>query len=386
MKVTLLGTLPPLRAISPYCLELVRHLDSLVDLDVLTFRHLYPRVLYPGGDLNDTTLRIEGVHTFTVRSSLDWYNPLGWWLSARRTRADVLHVQHWSAPLAPCLEGIMRTTGRQGTRCVLTLHNVIAHEPSRWYVPLTRRLCRLADRCIVHSESNRQDACNVLGVREDDIEVIPHGTQTTYLRDRLNGNVARQRLGLAAGTPVVLFFGAIRPYKGLDVLMRAFALALKRMPALRLIVAGQPWEPWKPYATIIRELGIEEALIRRLHFIPASEVHVLFHACDLVVLPYLHFAAQSGAGLTAIAFEKPLLVTRVGGLPDLQPEPSFVVDPGEEDALAAAMLRFYSDNALRTSLEGLARESAARFGWRQIAVRTHDTYERVCARPQGFCL
>jgi glycosyltransferase involved in cell wall biosynthesis len=182
----------------------------------------------------------------------------------------------------------------------------------------------------------------------------------------------------------VLLFGAIRSYKGLDVALRAFADLREKMPEVRLLIAGKPWENWASYDALIRSLGIAPIVGTDLRYIPAGEVAKFFLAADLVILPYRRFDAQSGVGAAALAFQKPLIVTDVGGLPDLVADRGSVVPPGDWKALAEKMGQCLSDSERLSKMvrnSARLREAAS---WTEIAKKTVPVYESVLGPKSGL--
>jgi glycosyltransferase involved in cell wall biosynthesis len=192
---------------------------------------------------------------------------------------------------------------------------------------------------------------------------------------------AREALGVAPGDPLLLFFGTIRPYKGLHTLLAALATVRGAHPEVRLIVAGQPWEPWEQYAAQIASLGLTDNVLPRLGFVPEAEVPSLFAAADLVVLPYTHFDAQSAVGAQALGFGRPLLVTRTGGLPDLvDDDPAWCVAPDDAPALAMALLRFLEDpEENQAAFQRIRARCVARMSWPESAQHHVAQYARLLA-------
>lgn len=374
MRVAMFGSLPPLRGISAYCLELARSLAEKSDLEFISFSSMYPRRLYPGGDPNDPSLPPLNGEKFSVRRSLAWHNPLGWASEALRVRPDVIHVQHWSLPLAPIWATILLSARMRNLPTVLTLHNVAPHEKSQAYIRATRSLAHLAGRCIVHSEINKRQAIHLLGLPPRKISVVRHGTLSPCVAhppDRLG---ARARLDLPMNAPVALFFGSIRPYKGVDFLLEAFARMLPRLPEARLVIAGKPWNDWSCTLHRIVGLGISDRVQTFADYIPSNQMQDFLDAADLCVFPYSHFQAQSGAALTAIAFHKPLIVTDVGALPELVPDRRFVIQYGCIESLSEALFSALADPG---QLKRMAEQSslvARQHSWEDIASNTLDVY------------
>jgi glycosyltransferase involved in cell wall biosynthesis len=212
---------------------------------------------------------------------------------------------------------------------------------------------------------------------------IPHGPLHLYRDDTLTDVQARQTLGVPLDAPTALFFGSIRPYKGLDVLLRAFAKVRDRVPNAQLIIAGRPWENFDAYQRIIEEFGLSDRVRIFLGYIPTEEVKLYFSAADLVVLPYRSFAAQSGVGLTAAAFGKPVVVSRVGGLPDLQGDARWVVEPNDPSSLADAMALALENREELERQSAAARRRCEEMSWEDIAERTLAVYRDVCRRGRS---
>jgi len=378
LRVAMLGSLPPLRGISGYCLELARSVSRRAPVEFVTFKSMYPGFLYPGGESkDDATFPAIEQPGLAVRRSLAWYNPAGWLIEGFRIRADVLHAQYWSLPLAPIYFTILLIAKLRGVKVVLTLHNVRPHERSRLHGWTTRALCRLADRCVVHSESNYRQALRERMLPENKLRKIKFGVLSFFNDAPADCAAARKALHLPADGLVVLCFGAIRPYKGIDVLLRAFAQLLPEVPSAALLIAGQPWGDWKPHQDLADRLRISASMRMHLKYIPADEVKTYFHAADLCVLPYTHFDGQSGAGLAAMAFSKPTIVTDVGGLPELVSDPRCVVPANDADALAERIAECLKAPERLARMREDAAKLAETFSWDRIAEESVALYESM---------
>lgn len=375
----MLGSFPPLRGVSGYCLELAAAMAKLCPVEFISFRQMYPRFLYPGGDLADdpTLPDIHHPH-LTVHRRLAWYDPAGWLQAGLATQADLLHAQWWSLPLAPAYLAVCAGFKLLKKPVVFTVHNVLPHEKSRGYVAASKILFRLGDHFIVHTEQGRRRLAARYRIPPSRISQIPHGT-LDFQAGSGTGNI-RETLGIAADEKVVLLFGAIRPYKGIDTALKALAEVRKAENRVRLVIAGKLWESWAPYDRLIRELGLADHVTTVLDYIPSGEVHRFFTAADLVILPYHHFDSQSGIGNTAIAFRKPMIVSNVGGLPDLITDPGCVVPPQNPSALARAILRCIRDPNRLRALSADADNISNKFSWQAIAKTTHLVYKEVCKK------
>ena len=376
MRVTLVGSLPPQKGISPYVKELAAALAARdeVDLEVLSFRSLYPRWLYPGGDPSDGTSMPPHIPPVQVRNVLTWWNPLGWVIAGLRLRGDVVHAQWWSFFLAPAYVTLLALACLRGKRVIVTLHNVEPHEAGVLRRLANRAVLPFAHRLVVHTEQNRRTLLT-RGVPAERISMVAHGVADADPCDHEDRRKARARLGLPDQAPMALFFGHVRPYKGVPALLRAFSRVADTLPDAHLVVAGQPWEDPEPLQQLITDLELRNHVDLRLGFVPSAHVRDYFAAADVVVYPYSHFDAQSGAACRALTHGRALIVTRVGGLPDLVDDPAAVVPPGAADLLARALIRVLTDPALRDKLEADSRCKATELSWETVAAATAAIYE-----------
>lgn len=382
-SVTLLGTWPPTPGISAYCYELAAALSRVVTLDVLTFRKLYPDFLYPGGPVpKDDTFSPTPETIRQVREKLTWYNPMGWILAGLRTKSDVLHVQFWSLPPVPILATIMLLFRLRRGRCILTVHNLAEHERRRFFGIALRSLLRLSDAVITHQANPPEwfrGTC-LRATRRQPV-FVPHGPLNLFTSGHSTRTEARSAMNIPNDARVLLFFGAIRPYKGLDVLLDAFDIVAARLPGAYLVVAGRAWESFDRYQQMIDRAPWKDRVRLRIDYIPTGEVARYFDAADLVVLPYHRFEAQSGVAMAAAGFGKPMIVTNVGALPTLQPDSDLVVSPGDPAAIAKAILSALDSPDRLAQLEQTARQVAQSHSWDEIAARTLDVYRSVLCCP-----
>ncbi|KPL01448.1 MAG: hypothetical protein AMK75_04875, partial [Planctomycetes bacterium SM23_65] len=340
MKVTMVGTLPPIKGVSDYCIQQTEVLSRRLDVDFVNFSHIYPERLYPGGtkETDETFQRRDSVR-LTVRAYLDWFNPLGWFWTGLTASGDVLHVHWWTFYLAPVMVAICAAAKLRRIPVVMTVHNVLSHESGPLDRLLTRIAFRLPDRFIVHTEENRRQLADIFGVARERTTIIPHGVYTFYDDAAISREDARRELGLSEDERALLYFGHIRDYKGLDVLLHAFDVVRREIPSARLIVAGTCWTDWRSYQRVIDERGLGDRVRLDIGYIESSKVKVYFRGADLMVLPYLHFEAQSGPGNIALAFGVPMVVTATGGLPKLVRDPDAVAPPGDAEKLAQAIVK-----------------------------------------------
>jgi glycosyltransferase involved in cell wall biosynthesis len=382
LNLVLIGPVYPYRAGIAYCTtRLAEELGKSHDVAVVSFKRQYPKRFYPGGDDIDTTLRAKTPPG--ARFDLDVINPISWIRVGRElqhARPDavifVWWIWVWALPYLTILAFLPRTT-----RVILQCHNIGEKEPSWWKRALTNRVLRRADTLVVHAKTESEEAARRVGGKARIV--------TTFLPvHELGGeipsrNAARANLGITAKN-VALFFGHIRPFKALDVALRAWAKL--QTDDVLLLVAGEAW--WKSeeeYRRLAEQLNLDtghptpdtrhqggRAVAFDFRFIPDSEIATYFAAADVVLAPY-RIEAQSGVALTAFHFARPVIATTVGGLPEIIEEGKngYLVPPDDADALAGAIETFFA-RADRNSMESAAARAASRYSW--------EEYGRVFSR------
>jgi glycosyltransferase involved in cell wall biosynthesis len=335
---------------------------SGLDVELITSRFPYGPVPRPEGyRVDERFYRLAGRRgpdaTGRMAVKLAEHVPqmLGYRRAARR--ADVVHFQ-WLTVQPLDVHLLPR-----GRPLVLTAHDVIPREPRPGQIAATRRLVQRMDRVVVHSRHGAARLQHELGLAEEKIRVIPHGAFDHLTVGRDDSKLPPELDGTDG--PVVLFFGLLRPYKGIDVLLEAF----RSVEGASLWIAGMPRMPLEPLRAAA---GPNVRFVPR--FVGDDEIPALFRRADIVVLPYRQID-QSGVLYTALAFGKPMVLSRVGGFPELG-DVARLVEPGDPAELAAALQELVSDPAERERLAGAAAHAAHHeYGWDDIARRHVDLYE-----------
>lgn len=376
--VALVGPVPPWRSgIADQTLRLARAMKHLgVAPRVFTFRRMYPAFLYPGPknreDLFDEEKEAFPEGLGEVRPILDGMNPFSFFSAATEilaSDASLLVVPWWTAYFAPhvllLFAGISRAA--PGVTKLLLCHNVFDHEQNPLKSALTRAVLRRADRFVVQ---NARSAGEIVSGRPDArVDVIPHPSEPrAVIPDRA---AARARLGVPADVPLFLFSGILRPYKGWDVLLEAFAAARRGVPEAQLVLAGEAWGAARD-VPVRAPAGVR----LELRYLSEDERALWFAACDAVVCPYRH-ATGSGIAADALAFSRPVIGSAVDGLAGIVEEgrSGLLVPPGDAGALAAAMVRFVR--------EGLGPRLSAGAAHRR-AVFTPDAHARRVLAAGGI--
>lgn len=367
LHLALVGPWPPYRGgIAQFGARLARALRQRGHVvHPITFCRQYPERLFPG----ETQLEPGGRPDDLPQGPrlLDSLNPKSWWTVGRylrELRPNAVVFQHWMPFFAPAYGTVARrcvaADGTHPARLAL-VHNALPHERRPGDLALSRYFLRACDGAVALSASVRQDLTRLApGLR---LEQAGHPIYDQFgpATDR---DEARRRLGLAADAPALLFFGFVRHYKGLDILIEAMPAIRARQPGATLLVAGEFYDDPAPYRQRVRELGLEDAVRFESRYLPAEEVPVFFGAADVVVQPY-RAATQSGVALAAFGFGVPVVTTNVGGLAEAVPhgEAGLVVPPENPPRLASAVLAVLEDAPLAARLRaGAARQRDER-GW-----------------------
>ncbi|WP_242889324.1 glycosyltransferase family 4 protein [Actinomadura litoris] len=291
-----------------------------------SWRAQYPRFLYPG---QQTISEPEGEPFPGTRRRLDWRRPDGWWRTGRSLRERDLVVLAVLSPVqVPSYLGILGGL-RRGSPVVALCHNVLPHERKPYDVPLMRRLLRRVDGVLVHSEAQADLARGLTG-RPVRVAEMPAHLPASAKPAPPDGKVRRR----------LLFFGIVRPYKGLDVLLRALAAG---PDGVALTVAGEFWGGLEETRALIAELGLTDRVELRPGYVPAADVPGLFAAADALVLPYRTATASQNVWM-AHEHGLPVIATDVGGFGEQvrDGEDGVVCAPDDVPALTRALERFYA--------------------------------------------
>ncbi len=297
---------------------------------------------------------------------------------ARRERPDVVHF-HSTNPAAAVYLTLLR---RAGVPLVATAHVVTPHERVPLQRAVYRRVHHAPDLVVAHSEFDRRRLVDEFAVPPGRVVVIPHGEYGFFAAgERRDRDEARHGLGLSPQDEVALFFGYVREYKGLDVLLDAWPAVREARPRARLVVAGDPVRLPAPRRRALEEQAARLGAVCRLEFVPFSDVAAYFAAADALVLPYRH-VSQSGVLYLALALGLPVVATRVGGLPELLQDgaSALLVPPESPVALAAALARLLGDADLRGRLARGGLRIAEEHSWPAVAERTEAAFARLVGR------
>ena len=344
-KIIIIGPAYPLRGggIATFNERLAREfIKEGHDVTIYTFSYQYPGFLFPGSTQYSTEAPPKDLKILVKINSV---NPLNWIKVGNRIKKqkpDFVVVRFWLPFMGPCLGTILRRIKKNNfTRIVCIADNIIPHEKRPGDKPFTKYFVKPVDEFITMSEKVLQDLKSIAPAKK--ARMISHPLYDNF-GEIISKEAARAKLYLDPNAIILLFFGFIRNYKGLDILLEAFKMVVEKRPDLKvkLLIAGEYYDDKKNYELLLNDPLLKGKLILHTHFISDEEVKYFFCGADCVVQPY-RSATQSGVTPLAYHFEKPMIVTNVGGLPALVPDKKagLVAEPNKED-IAEKILEFIS--------------------------------------------
>jgi len=370
MKIAIIGTAYPLRGgIAHYNAILASHLKQRHTVDVITFKRQYPKLFFPGTSQKETGDPGIPIHS---RQLVDSINPFNWirtGLTVRRERPDLIIFKYWLPFFGACF-GTIAVIARWGTRTkvLYICDNVIPHEhrPGDRFLP--RFALKRGDAFVVQSDQVERDLLSLLPRAR--CRKVPHPVYEIF-GETIPKAEARTRLGIPVDKPVILFFGYIRPYKGLMTLLDALPHVAASLDLTTLIV-GEFYEDPAPYRDRIAALGLGGRLKLAAEYVPNEEVSMYFSAADLLVLPY-RSATQSGIIQIAYNFDRPVIATNVGGLPEvvIHGRTGLIVPPDDPVALARAVEEFFRSGKMDEFTKNV-REEKKKYSWDRLVEAIED--------------
>ena len=367
MKIVILGTAWPYRGgLAAFNERLAKQfvLEGH-EVEVLTFTLQYPGFLFPGKTQFSQEAAPEGI---TIRRAIHSCNPLNWLRVGRRLQKeapDMVISCYWMAFFAPCYGTIQKLVKKNGkTRCIALVHNMIPHEPSildKLFAPF---YVKHTDGFVALSESVVKDIAK-LDKKDKPKTFSPHPVYDHY-GEQISKSGACQALGLDEKKNYMLFFGLVRAYKGLDWLLDAFGQVKDELKDLQLIIAGEFYEDEEKYRAQIEANGLKERVIVKNEFVADTDLCKYFGAADLIVQPYKS-ATQSGVTQVAFHFEKPCLVTNVGGLGEIihDGKMGYACEPKVE-AIAESLKDYYQNDRQEAFTQYL-KEEKKKYEWSKMS-------------------
>jgi D-inositol-3-phosphate glycosyltransferase len=364
-KIIIIGPAHPLRGgLATFDERLAREFQAQGhQVRIYTFSLQYPDVLFPG----KTQYSDEPApQDLDIQVLINAINPLNWLINGRKIaneNADVVICRFWLPVMSPCLGTILRMVKRNKVLQIIGLiDNIIPHEKRFGDRFLAQYFVNACHRFVVMSQSVAEEMKTFTDKKST---YIPHPIYDNY-GDKVSREEGLKQLQLADNQSYILFFGFIRKYKGLDLLIEAMNTEGVRQTGVKLIVAGEFYADENQYRDLIKSYSLDNQIIIHSDFISNDKVRYYFAAADMVVQPY-RSATQSGISQIAYHFEKPMLVTNVGGLPEIVAHgiSGYVVDTNVQ-AISEAIVDFYKNKKLAQYTGGVISEKS-KFSWDAMA-------------------
>lgn len=374
MKIVIIGTAYPMRGgIAHYVALLYKILVKRGhDVKIISFKRQYPSIFFPGKTQQDLSKENEPIPSEPI---LDSIGPLSWirtFLSIDKYQADLVIFKYWMPFFAPCYAAIgFLTRLFTRTKILYLCDNIIPHERRIEDKLLTRIGLWNVHYFIVQSKAVKND---LLDFRPDAIyREVPHPVYEIF-SNPYNREQARKHFNLKSKDKVMLFFGYVRKYKGLHYLIQAMPAVLKQLD-IKLLIAGEFYEDREKYLEHIQQLGINDSVFVFDDYIPNEEVGLYYNAADVVVLPYVS-ATQSGIIQIAYNYNKPVITTNVGGLPEVIEEgkTGFIVPSQNAEALAETIVTFFKIKNEKKFSENI-KEYKRQFSWHRMAEEIEQIYK-----------
>lgn len=364
MKIIMVGPVYPYKSgIAHYTGTLYRQLVKNHDVKIYSYSMQYPKIMFkkPQKDYDDEVTKIDGVEYV-----LNTANPFSWVSLALRINKDKpdLVIFQWVHPyFAPCNSVVERLLNKN-IKIAYICHNSLPHERFPFDKLLTKMTLKKASLIVAHSNSDAEALKEMMPSVK--VAINPHPVYNFFKIKDMSKEEGRKLCGLSEEDKVLLFFGLVREYKGLKHLLNALPEIAQKYNETKLIIAGDFGSDKDKYMELIKNNGIEKYIQIHDGFIPTAEVEKYFAACDIVVLPY-ESATQSGVIQASFGFEKPVLATNVGGLPDVvdNMKTGYIVESKRPNLIASAVIDFFENNRAEEFKQNVI-DSAYKFSWERM--------------------
>jgi len=377
-KITVIGPVYPFKGgISHYTGLLVRELKKNFETECVSYRMQYPKILFKKEQRDYANRAFEIPGTKYLIHTADPFHYKSTAKTICESDPDLILIQWWHPYFAPCDQAMLKVFRKYASshggrpRIAFICHNVLPHERFPLDAQLTKNTLKYADFCIVHSTQDAEDLKKMLPKMRWAKQVHP-----TYNAFRLRGidrSQARSELGIGESEEMLLFFGFVRKYKGLDLLIRA----MKHQTSRKLYVVGDFGDKKAQYLDLIESTGVEDRIVIRDGYVPDAEVEPYFAAADLCICPY-RSATQSGIVQIAYGFGLPVIATRVGGLPEVVEDgvTGYLTEAEDISGLSSAIDRFFTEQRAAEFRANVAKE-AERFSWTRMAETIEKLYREA---------
>lgn len=370
-KIVLIGPVYPYKGgIAHYTSLMYKALSKKYIVKMISYKMQYPKILFKKKqrDYSNDMFRVEDTQ-FLINTA-NPFNIIGVANIIKKMKPDLVIMQWWHPYFAPCY-WILESMFGKNIKKMFICHNVFPHERFPMDRFLTKLVLKRGDYYIVHSKSDGKDLLTIkpnANYRQN-----PHPSYNAFKIRNISKKQAREELGKGMDEKLLLFFGFVREYKGLKHLLNAMPQIKNKLQNVKLMVVGSFGDDKEDYINLIKSKQIEDCVEVIDNYIPDNEVEKYFSACDLVVCPY-ESATQSGIVQIAYGFEKPVVVTNVGGLPDVVEDgkTGYVVEARNPNMLATVIMDFYQNKKEEELIENVSLE-AEKFSWN----RMRETIEEV---------
>jgi len=378
MKIAIFGPSKRfLSGVSYYTIRLSNALSELAEVKAVLFRNMLPKRLFPGWRrVGEDLTYLEFDERVEVHEILDWNNPFTWFRAFSLMKdCDAIILQWWTSSVSHMylfLELMNKISAK--IPVIIEFHEVVdplenSILPIRIYSRIMGRLVRkLAAHYVVHSRADLELISRVYSIPEENITVIPHGIYDHY--PKLKKEVARKALGIGDEF-VILFFGLLRPYKGVKYLIKAFeSLPSEIVKRSKLLIVGESWED-KESKVLAKNSKYSDRMLMVNRYIPDDEISLYFSAADVVVLPYTR-ASQSGVAHIAMSFGLPIIATKVGGLSESLGAyaGTTFIEPRDPDSIKRALIRVFNHRGHYPPPED--------YRWENVALKWADLLNSLC--------
>lgn len=368
MKIIIVGTAYPMRgAFAQLNAILYSYLNKQYDVKIYSFKRQYPKLLFPGKTQEEKGDELVKIPAEKNIISIDSINPFNWiWVGKQIAKENpgLIIFRYWIPFFAPCFAVISYFAKKSGAKVLFICDNVIPHEKRIGDKFLTKRAFNQADYFLVQSKSVEDDLKKFIKGKPYKVSFHP---MYNIFGEKLSKDEAKEFIkkeyGVELGNEkLLLFFGYVRKYKGLNYLLEAMPGILKHNN-VKLLVVGEFYDDEEQYRKKIKDLGLERNVIVLSDFVPNERVRYFFSASDVVLLPYTS-ATQSGITHVAYFYDKPVIVTDVGGLSETvtNNETGFVIQPLDPEAITDAVNKFYNEY-LEEKFSANVAEEKKKYDW-----------------------
>lgn len=364
-KIVMIGPVYPYKGgISHYTGMMYRELSKKHDVIMISYKMQYPKILFKREQKDYTNDSFKVEDTRYLLHTANPFNIISVAGKIKREHPDMVIMQWWHPYFAPCYYILTKMMGKQNITFVC--HNVFPHERfplDKW---LTKLTLKGGNNFVLHAQEEERELETIIKKKGYQKTVTPHPTYDAFKLTGIEKQEAREKLGLQQDDKVLLFFGFVREYKGLKYLLEAMPELIKRFENITLLIIGDFDGDKDIYVEQINKLKINQRVVIKDGYIPDKEVEPYFSACDLVMLPYVS-ATQSGIAQIAYGFSKPVIATRVGGLPDAvrDDETGYLIEPQNPEQIVIAVQKYY-ELKRQEVFEKNIKEESYRFSWERM--------------------